>query len=117
MTILTATNGGLMMGLLLGIFFCIIIIWGIFNAVKIAIHPRENQIRRNCIIGSIVGIVVLYFVAYTPYTEYNLLYNYIWVNGKLIDRCYGKGVGPGRLTNLNIMLTGNDIQIVIAQGI
>ena len=95
MTILTATNGGLMMGLLLGIFFCIIIIWGIFNAVKIAIHPRENQIRRNYIIGSIVGIVVLYFVAYTSYTEYNLLYNYIWVNGKLIDRCYGKGAGPG----------------------
>jgi hypothetical protein len=93
MTLLTATDNGLMMGLFIGIIFCIITIWGIISTVKIAIKPKENQNRRNYIIGSILGIVVFYFIAQIPFTEYNLLYNYIWVDGKLINKCYSKGSG------------------------
>jgi hypothetical protein len=93
MTLLTATDGGLMMGLFLGIVFCIVVIWGTVSAIKFAINPQENQSRRNYIIGSIFGVVIFYFVAQLPYTEYNLLYNYIWVEGKLIDKCQSKGSG------------------------
>jgi hypothetical protein len=94
MKLLTATDGGIMTGLFLGIIFCLCVIWAIVSAIKIAIHPQENQNRRNYIIGAFFGLVVLYFVAYIPYTEYNLLTNYIWVNGKLIDKCNSKGAGP-----------------------
>lgn len=94
MKLLTATDGGIMMGLFLGIIFCLCVIWAIVSAIKIAIHPQENQNRRSYVIGVFFGLVVLYFVAYIPYTEYNLLYNYIWVDGKLIDKCHSKGGGP-----------------------
>jgi hypothetical protein len=125
MTLLTATDGGLMMGLFLGIIFCIITIWGIVSAVRIAINPQENQSRRNYVIGSVFGLVVLYFVAHLPYTEYNLLYNYIWVDGKLIDKCQSKGSGQSyefeyyvdgkRYTNCNS--SGNVRGIKFPEGI
>ena len=91
MILLTATDGGLMMGLFLGVFFCIIIIWLAVHSVKIAIRPKENQSRRNYIIGSFFWIVLFAFFAHLPYTEYNLLYNYLWVDGKLINKCSSKG--------------------------
>lgn len=94
MIVLTATDGGLMIGLLLGLIFCTIPIWVIIKTAKIAINPKEGQSRRKNVIGSILGLIVLYFVAHVPYTEYNLLYNYVWVEGKLIDRCTSKGSGP-----------------------
>ena len=93
MTLLTATDGGLMMGLFLGIIFCTIVIWAIVNAIKTAINPQKDQNRYSYIIGAVFGCVILYFVAHLPYNEYNLLYNYIWVDGKLIDECYTKGGG------------------------
>jgi hypothetical protein len=43
MTFLTATDGGLFMGLCSGISFYITIIWEILSAVKIAINRQENQ--------------------------------------------------------------------------
>ncbi|MBK9487027.1 MAG: hypothetical protein IPO01_18150 [Chitinophagaceae bacterium] len=58
MTLLTATDGGLMMGLFLGIVSCIGVIWVTLSAIKIAIKPQENQSRRNHIIGSIFGVVI-----------------------------------------------------------
>ena len=125
MTLLTATDGGLMMGLFLGIVFCIVVIWGTVSAIKIAINPQEHQNRRNYIIGSIFGVVIFYFVAQLPYAEYNLLYNFTWVDGKLINKCQSKGSGQSyefeyfvdgkRYTNCNS--SGNAKNIKYPNGI
>ena len=64
MTLLAATDGVLMMGLFLGIFFCIVVTWVTVSAIKIAINPKENQSRRNYIFGAIFGVVLYYFAFY-----------------------------------------------------
>jgi hypothetical protein len=44
------------------------------------------------IIGSIIALVLSFYVVKLPYTEYNLLYNSVWVDGEIVRRCkLGKG--------------------------
>jgi hypothetical protein len=93
MTLLSVTDSGLLMGLFLGLVFCIAVIWGIVYAVNFAINTNDNKLKRNYTIGSVFGLVVLVLVAHIPYTEYNLLTNYIWVDGTLVGKCYLKGAG------------------------
>lgn len=86
-------DGGLMIGLFLGIVFCLIMLWAIINGVKFIINPPVNENRRINILGVIFFTTLLCFVSKVVYTEYNILTNYSWVEGKLITELPGKN-GP-----------------------
>ena len=111
MILLTSGNLGLTIGFWLGVVVSILVILGTIGAIGIAIKPKEGDFRLNYIVGSILGIVLSCYVVKLPYTEYNLRYNYIWVDGTVIGRCTGTNgyldyefeyyIGNKRYTNCN----------------
>jgi hypothetical protein len=89
--ILAAMDGALMFGVFLGILFSIAGLWFAISFTRNAIHPPANKARRKYIVGALVSMFALCFIVYIPYREYHLLTDYVWVNGKVIGRCKGRG--------------------------
>jgi hypothetical protein len=89
MILLTSDNIGLSIGFWFGLILSVLVILGTVGAIGIAIKPKEGDNRVNYIVGSIFGIIISCYVVRLPYTEYNLLINYIWVDGTVIGRCTG----------------------------
>lgn len=89
MIFLSSDNISLTIGFWFGLFFFIVVVLGTIGAIAIAIKPKENDKRINYILGSILGIIISCCLVRLPYTEYNLLKNYTWVNGTVIGRCTG----------------------------
>ena len=89
MTLLTSDNIGLSIGFWFGLIVSIFFILVTIGVIAIAIKPEKGDHRLNYIVLSIFLIIISYNVVRLPYTEYNLLKNYIWVNGTVIGRCTG----------------------------
>ena len=121
MTLLSSNNIGLSIGFWFGLILSILVILGTLGAIGIAIKPKEGDKRLNYIIGSILAIIISCYVVSLPYTEYNLLNNYIWVEGTVIGRCTGtKGhldyefeyyIDNQRYTNCNSSGNVDNIQV------
>ena len=89
MTLLTSDNIGLSFGFWIGLILSIFFILVTLGVIGIAIKPGKGDNRLNYIVLSIFLIIISYNVVRLPYTEYNLLKNYIWVDGIVIGRCTG----------------------------
>ncbi|GAB2805887.1 hypothetical protein [Ferruginibacter profundus] len=93
MTFLAADDFSLSMGLLLGILFSLTFLCGTIVVIKIVIKPKSNENRLHHIFYTAVTLIFFYDGLRITYREYNLLYNYYWVEGTLIDKCSSKGSG------------------------
>ena len=89
--LLTASNGGLIMGLLRGVVFCGIAIVALAYCIRKIFVLTVGPERNSYIVCTMVMPFAIYFLAQMPYTEYNLLYNYTWVDGKILGSCVSKG--------------------------
>jgi hypothetical protein len=110
-----------MTGLIIGSIIAVVFIVGTIVTIGLAISRSRSANRGSFIIASIIGITISYFVVQLPYVEYNLLYNYTWVDGEVIATCKGtKGtagyefayfVNGQRYTNCNSKGGNDDIEI------
>ena len=111
MILLTADDNGLELGLAFGVIFSIFLIFSSLVCIINVFIQKETDDKFKFLVGSIISLMLTFFVVQLPYTEYNLLYNYKWTDGKIIGRCKtGKGsrlykfeyyVDKKRYTNCN----------------
>lgn len=119
--ILTASNGGLIGGLIFG---CIILLlFGVMtiNMIIEAIKPTKPQERTKTIFTILLGLFPCCVGVYIILLEYNLLNNYVYVEGTTIEYCdsgkSGKGIefeyylNGKRYTNCNTYDPINAIKV------
>lgn len=85
--ILTASNGGLIAGIIFGVLF--LLVFGVMT-VKLLIEvikPTKPQARTMTILFIAVGLCFCGVGVYIIFQEYNLLSNYIYVEGTTIEYC------------------------------
>ena len=84
---LTASNGGLTAGVIFGCIF--LLLSGVMTVKMIIAAPKQKkaQGRTKAILQIMIGLFFCCVGVYTIILEYNLLNNYVYVDGTTLEYC------------------------------